>query len=88
MIITDIEYIGRYNYSNNEIWKIGNNLYLLENYFDGRFEATPMTDEFTIDKDKKPLMIEQVLEGIGQPHIDNDGCMWYDEYKLLGFSGL
>lgn len=32
------------------------------------------------------LMIEQVLEGVGQPHIDNDGCMWYDEYKLLGFS--
>ena len=45
-----------------------------------------VTDIESIYKDKKPLMIEQVLEGVGQPHIDNDGCVWYDEYKLLGFS--
>ena len=87
MEIRDIEYRGRYMDSRAEVWALAGKLYLLEPYGDGRYEATPMTDELTINREAKSLTVEEILRGVGEPSgMDGNVPLW-DEYELVGFSG-
>lgn len=87
MEVRDAQYISRFMGSSAEVWRIAGKFYLLEAYGDGRFEASQMIDETTVDKDAQSFTVEQVLEGVGEPSgMDGNVPLW-DEYELVGFDG-
>ena len=87
MEVRDAQYISRFMGSSAEVWRIAGKFYLLESYGDGRFEASPMIDETTVDKDAQSFTIEQVLKGVGEPSGMDVDIPYWDEYELVGFDG-
>lgn len=87
MEVRDAQYIRRFMGSSAEVWCIAGKFYLLESYGDGRYEATPMIDELTIDRNAKSFTVEQILKGIGEPSGMDGNVPPWDEYELVGFDG-